>query len=533
MSDKIVGSEDFKVIIASKADADTLLFTAKEQGEQWLEQAMFNFNNNYHQYSTYLNESSFNNDVINNNDIDILAQNTQSDLQKILKVNSIARYYINKDDLIGKIFETIESNINTDFKTSYKDFSGNKSKQKILEKTKEIINDFNKQINLKSLLRKSIPVAYCEGNYPLYLRRNKAGNYIVDSFPLGVVEVSDYEIDGEPCLLININELKSRLQKTKKKTRDGKSLFFDNIEQELINNYPSEVFEAYKNKDTYAKLDIKYSGILRVNNLNRKYGLTPVFRTLKSAIMLETFEKTDRTNAKAKGKKVIFQKLRSEILGIDGDKQGFEQMAYAHESFMGAWKNDTVIYTGAAFVEDIKYIEPTTDNININNVNYYRSKIMTALGIGFLNQDAKQTVAVANISISELMKTINKITEQLEDILEKWYKIILQLNHIPIEYCPTIRVIDSELLSSDMRLQLLETLFSKMNLSYETTLGLFDISVEDEKQKRIKENEQHYDKIFSPRTNAFTNSGKTDNNKPLPTVNNEPNKTTIGLVQEE
>jgi hypothetical protein len=520
MSDQ---TESFKVIIASKPDEDTIVLTSQEQSNKWLETAMFNFNNNYHQYSAYLNESSLSADIISANDIDALAQNTQSDLQKIIRINNISRYYINKDDLIGKVYEAIESNINTEFKVSYKDFGTNKSKQKLLDKARQVIDDFNSQINLKSLLRKSIPLAYSEGNYAMYLRTNDKGSYVVDHYPLGVVEVSDYEVDGEPVLLINITELKSRLQKTNIKTKKGKSLFFDNIEQEFANNYPPEVVTAYRDKSNYCKLDITHSGILRVNNLNRKYGLTPIFRTLKSVIMLETFEKTDRINAKAKGKKIIFQKLNKEILGKDFEKQGFEQMSYAHEALMAAWKNETVIYTGAAFVEELKYIEPTTETTNINNINRYKSGIMTTLGIGFLNQDSKQTFTVANISLTELMRTINKISEQLEDIIEKWYKVVLLENGIPVEFCPELRVIDSELLSSELKMTLLDTLFSKMNLSYETSLGLFDISIDEEKQRRMKENDEKLDEIFFPRTNAFTNSGKNDTSG-RPVNNNNPDK---------
>lgn len=516
--------ENFKVIMASKPDEDTIILTSQEQAQQWLDQAMYKFNNNYQQYSSYLNESSLGKTTLTNEIIDRLADNPQGDIEKIKQINTYARYFINKDDLIGKVYETIESNINTDIKLSYKDFSTNRNKQKILEKTKTVIENFNKEINIRSLLRKSIPLTYSEGNYPMYLRKNGYGNYIVDYYPLGVVEVSDYEVDGEPCLLMNINELKSRLQKLNKKSKKGKSLFFDKIDEEIRSNYPSEVYKAFSDKDSYVRLDSKHTGILRVNNMNRKYGVTPIFRTFESAMMLDTLEKTDRINSKAKAKKIIFQKLHKEILGQDYSGQGFQQMAYAHDTFMQAWKNETVIYTGAPYVEDIKYIEPKVENININNVNYYRSKIMTALGIGFLNQDSKQTFTVANISIRELMKTINKISEQLEDILEKWYKIVLQENGIPLEYSPSIKVIDSEQLEIEIKLKLAEVLFGKMNASYETAFGMLGIDIEDEKQKRKKENEENLNEIFSPRLTAYTNSGNNENPSGRPVDNNNPDK---------
>lgn len=511
-------SEDFEVVYASKPDDDTVILTSQDKGKVWLEQAMFQFGNNYNQYSSFLNENSLNRTQITPEELDMLADNAQNDLEKIKKINSIIRFYINKDDLIGLVYETIESNINTDYRLSFPEVDGEIDSSK---RAKDIIEKFNSQINLKHLMRKSIPLAYSEGNYPMYLR-SKNNSFVVDHYPLGVVEVSDYEIDGEPVLLINMTELKSRLQKTNKKSKKGKSLFFDKLEDEIKNNYPPEVYKGLQEKDTYVKLDIKKSGIIRLNNMNRKYGLTSIFRALKSSLMLETFERTDRINAKAKAKKIIFQKLHKEILGQDYNKQAFEEMAYAHTNLMSAWKNETVVYTGAAFVEDVKYVEPKTENINIENVNYHRNKQMTSLGINFLNVGSGQSYTTANISITELMKTINKISEQLEDILEKWYKVVLETNGISLEHCPSIRLIDSEELNKELKLKLAELLYSKFNSSYETAYGLLGINVEDEKQRRIKENDENYDEIFTPRLTAYTNSGDKSTGRPV--NNKDPDK---------
>jgi hypothetical protein len=357
----------------------------------------------------------------------------------------------------------------------------------------------------------------------MYLRRNNKDNYVVDYYPLGVVEVSDYEIDGEPYLLLNVRELENRLRKINKKNKNGTPLFFKNIDEEIKNNYPPEIYAAYKSKEQYAKLNIENSGILRINNMNRKYGVTPIFRTFRPASMLETFEATDKINAKSKGKKIIFQKLRKELLGTEGDTRDFEAMAYAHEAFMEAWRNDVVIYTSPAWVEDILYVEPKTENININNINYYRSKIMTDLGISFLNSENKSAYASAKISIDELMKMINKITEQLQDVLKKWYKIILQENDIPLIYCPDVQVVDSELLSTELKLQLVEVLYSKLNCSLETAYNMLGVRFEDEKQKRKQENTDKLDEIFKPRLTAYTNSGSnSDDPGGRPPGNNDP-----------
>lgn len=500
--------EDFEVKLNSKLDDNTELVTTSDLSKQWLETSVLNFNNNYNQYSAILKESAIGSTLITDEELTNLAINTQSDLNKVKRINDIARYYINKDDLIGKVYETIESNVNTEIKLSFKDLSKNRNKQVQLEKAKELIDDFNEQINIKGLLRQCVPITYSEGNHMLYLRNNN-GNYTVDSYPLGVIEVADYSLAGEPYILLNIIELRNRLQKVNKKSKSGKALFFEDIDDEIKNNYPPEVYKAHKNNEQYCKLDIKHSGILRINNMNRKYGVTPIFRTFKPASILDTFEQTDKINAKSKGKKIILQTLRKEILGEDASNSAFEEMSYAHDAFMRSWKaSDVMVYTAPAFVESVQYIEPKVEGIPIDSVHYYRSKILTNLGISFLNADNKGAYAVADISIKELMKMINKITEQLEEILKKWYKVVLQANGIDLSFCPNVQVIDSEMLESEIKLAMVEILYSKLNCSLETAYNLMGIDIEDEAMRRKSEESKNYENIFKPRLTAYTNNGE-------------------------
>ena len=110
--------------------------------------------------------------------------------------------------------------------------------------------------------------------------------------------------------------MKSKLSKAYLKLKkNNKPLFFKAIEDEIKNNYPPEVYKAYKDNEQYAKLDYRFTGIIRVNNQNKKYGLSPIFRALDSIRMLEQFDDTDEVNAKANAKKIIIQLLRKEIMG--------------------------------------------------------------------------------------------------------------------------------------------------------------------------------------------------------------------------
>lgn len=503
-----IQKEDFEVIIVSKTpDGEQIVTSTDALTDKWLASAMAKYDAANQQYSTYLKDGTPSSDKLTPEYIDELAENTQNDLKKVQIINNIVRKEINKDGIVGKTVECVMSNINTDTKISYNNEITGRNKQKQLQEVKDFIISFNKAIKLKSLIRNSIPTSFVEGTYICYLR-HEDNKYKVDYYPLGVCEISDYDINGEPVILFNIKELRSRLQKVYKKTKKNKALFFDKMEEEVKANYPKEVYEAFVAKENYAKLDVKYSGVIRINNLNRKYGLTPIFRALKDLIMLETFDNSDRVNSKAKAKKIIHQKLRKEVMGKEYNKKGFEDMSYAHENFMAAFKQPTVVVTTPPTVESIEYVEPKIELTDINTVNNYRSRVLAALGIGFLMDSGSQSVSTADISVKQLLRTINMISEQLEDILQKWYTQILIDNNLSEEFCPTIKVIDSEALDFEMRKELATTLYTIFNGSMTSSLELLGMDVNDEKQKRVKENEEDFENIFKCRQTAYTSSGR-------------------------
>ena len=505
-----IKSEDYEVIIRSKTSDGTEVVTSAEAiTDKWLANAVAGYDATNQKYSAYLKDGNPSSDKLTPEYIDELADGTQSDLKKIQVINNIVRKEINKDGIVGKTVECVTSNINTKTKISYDNEITGRNKTKQLQQVKDFISAFNKTINTKRLIRTSIPTTFVEGNYICYLR-HEDNKYKVDYYPLGVCEISDYDVNGDPVVLFNIKELRSRLQKVYKKTKKNKALFFQNIEDEVKANYPKEVYDAFVAKEEYAKLDVRYSGVIRINNLNRKYGLTPIFRAFRDILMLDTFDNSDRVNSKAKAKKIIHQKLRKEVMGTELNKKGFEDMSYAHENLMSAWKQPTVVVTTPPTVESITYVEPKIELTDINTVNNYRSRVLAALGIGFLMDSGSQSVSTADISVTQLLRTINMISEQLEDILQKWYRQILIDNGLPVEYCPTIQVIDSEALDFDMRKDLASTLYTIFNGSMSTSLELLGIDVNDEKEKRIKENDENYEEIFKCRQTAYTSSGRGD-----------------------
>ena len=301
----------------------------------------------------------------------------------------------------------------------------------------------------------------------------------------------------------NVGDLKSKLRPKSRKKKNGKDIFYDKVDAIVQSNYPEEVYTAYKNNEKYAILDPKRVGLVRVNNLGGLYGLTPIFKALKPALMLENIDNADETIVRVRAKKIVHQKLRKEVAGTDYNKQALNEMAYAHTNLVNAWKNKTVLVTTPWYVEDISYISDDTPLTDTDTLKTYRSRVFNALGINFMDTEA--SLNLSNISIKDLMKTIDKIAESLSGIINKYYKLILEENGLDISFAPKIQISSSELLSVEMRQKLAEMLFTTLGSSYDTAYKVLGVSdANTEAMKRQHEKTLGYEEIFMPHANYYT-----------------------------
>ena len=482
-----------------------MILTSEEIATKWIDQAFSTYDPSNKMYSAYLNDSGTAS-TLTQSLIASLGEGAQTNLANIITINTIIRKYINIDDLIGMVVQSIYNNINTEIRLAYRNFGEQRNKSKTLTKAQTIINDFNNQVKIEQFIRDSIINTYIEGNYASMLRNNNE-NWQIDPLPLHIIENSGYEDNGNPIILINIDNLKSALSKTMIKDKKGKYLFFKNVEEEVKATYPKEVADAVTAKEKYAVLDNRYTSMIRVNNYGRLYGLSPIFRALSPTLMLSTYQTADESSAKSKAKKIIHQIMRRESMGEKYDKKAFDDMAFAHSQLMSAWKNNTVIVTSPPCVEKIVYVEPETEDITPEKINIYRNKVLSSLGVAFLANDKSQTASTANINLSQLMKHINSIAEQTARAIERYYRFVLETNGIGAEYCPTVKIVDSALLDMDMRIDLSKLLYSSFGCSRETSFSLVGVDVEDERVKREKENSDNLDGIFTPYATSYNSSG--------------------------
>lgn len=497
--------------VATEFNDGTTIITSQEKLDAYFNKLIANYNPKEYVPTATLNETRTPNEL-DQATIDDYAGTAQTSLDSVLAINALIRKYINMDSIVGLVVQSIQNNINTDLRLRYDNGGRKKLRPNVLRHAQEIIDDFNKQIDVGSLIVDAILGTYCEGTYVCLLQKG-GNNWTISPLPLGVSEMSGYKVNNKPVVLLNIKNLQDALKKTA--VKNGRNyLFYKTTLDEIKDCYPSYVYEAAVNRYTYAKLDPEYTGVCSVNNYGRKYGLSPIFRALSPLVALHTFQDADIACAKATGKKIVHQIMRKELLGPQGTQRGIDMTIHAHSELVSAWKNPTVVYTSVPAVEKIVYVEPTATN-QTDKINSYRNIVLTSLGISFLaNNDGKLTAASANISIQQLMRQINSISRSVERMLEGFYRTVLADAGIDPIYIPTAEIIDSEMLSNDLKIEMARLLYTTLGASRETTFGVLGLSVNDERVKRESENSEGFNDIFTPYQTSYVLSGDGQGGRP-------------------
>lgn len=494
--------DDNTVLATSTADIQD----AEAIATEILRSAFEQHRNNINGMSSVIPTDNTTTQALTLDSIDAFANGLNSSIENLRTVNAIILRKVLEDGYLGIAYQSVVTNVNTDYKLFYPAYEDDDTYADALAEVKNIITQFNKDIGLKRLIREVVSGTYLEGNYPLYMRLDKNKKACIDHYPLTICYPSDYLSEGRNVLEFNLTSLKAQLQKTYQKTRRNKAVYFENMLKEVQANYPKEIIKGYTDNERLLRLDPKYSACVKFGDMGRKLGVSPLFRALRPLVILDQIEAADVSDSKARSKKIIFQKLRKEVLGPDGTRKGLDLALYAHQQAAAAIKTNFGLYTAAPFVEDLSYVQAKAQSEDaINQQKLYTQKMLISLGIGFTDIDS--TVGAGKISVAQLMKMVNAICESFEDILHHFYETLLEENGMDPEMAPHIRVIDAEQMEMQVRRDLAQFVFSTLNCSLGTAMEIIGLDVKEEKEKREKENDDGYDDIFYPHQSSYTSSG--------------------------
>lgn len=457
------------------------------------------------QYSVYPTDDT-NSNALTVTYIDQLASGIHSNIENLKIANQIIVKNVDSDGLMGYTYSVIHSNFPTKYNISYKKVPEG-AEDKTLE-IRELIENFNDSIHLSSLIKQIGSAGYLEGNVPITLRAVNGG-YVVDLLPLSIAYPSDYRINGDNLIEFDIKTLKTKLNKTYKKTRKNKAIYFENIQKEIKGNFGDEVVKAYNDGESYVRLNPKFSDCVTVNNLGRKFGVSPFFRSLKPLVVLNNIQTADVSDSNARSKKIIFQKLRKELATGGQAKSGLylTEQELAHNGLMQALKTNLCAYTAPWFVESLEFVSSKANNDDASKqMVQYTTKYLQSLGIEFIDTESGGFSGV-NVSITQIVRAINDIKSDIERVFSKFYKTVLEINGIDPSLAPSLRIDDAETLEMEMRLDLAKFAYGTLNASLDTVFNLIGLDINEETVKRKQENEDNLDKIFAPRVTAYTNSG--------------------------
>lgn len=521
--------DDFEVnFSATKVDDDTTVVTSFMTAEQIQENeakilsAAMNKYEASKQYSVHTSDST-NSNTLTIDYIDELANGIHTNLKNLIAANQLLVKYVDEDGSMGYAYSVIRANTPTNYTMVYDNTLLTEENEDKIAEIKSLVNNFNKSVKIERLIRESISTAYLEGNVPIVLRITKNG-YAVDFLPLDIAYPSGYKFNGDPILEFDVNALKTKLQKTYKKTRKNKAIYFENIAKEIEANFSKEVFDAYKANEQYTRIDANYGDCITVNSLGRKFGVSPLFRALRPLVVLNNIEAADVSDSKARSKKIIFQKLRKELLGQNGEKKGLAEQQLAHEALTQALKTNLCAYTAPAFVESLEFVSSKANNDDASKqLGQYMTKYLQALGIDFIDTEVGNYAGV-NVSVTQIIRQINCIKSDVERVLNKFYATLLTSAGFDPNLAPTIEIEDAESMELSMRIELAKFVYGTLNASRETSFKLAGLNLNDEKIKRETEQAQGLDDIFTPRKTAYTTGNDEDNSSGRPTSNDDKDK---------
>lgn len=507
--------EDFEVILGpTKIDEGTYLISSTaswdeiDKEERKLELAMIrNYNGRKIDTSSVIMSETPNKNTLTLELIDELALGINSNFNKVQRANEIIRQQIHANGIFGRFYEIMKENIPTTYKISYGVLEQDETRAQELKDVKFLIDSFNKDVCIEDVIQEAIIGTITEGNYSLYLRMVGGNSATVDHYPLDICKPSGYKTRGNDILQFDIRQLEAKLRKTYPKTKRGKKIYFEAMKPEIKANYPVEVYTAYNAKENICRLSTKYSGMLKLNDLGQLYGVSALFKGLKPLVILMNLQNADVSDSRARARKIIFQKLRKELL--ENGKKGLVDQQHAHAEAAAALKTSSCLYTGAPAVEDLSYVVPKSTETDYKSLyELYTGDLLRALGLPFL--DSGSTTSVAKTNVSLLLRMINAIAVDLDRVIEHFYAALLEDNGFAPDLCPKFRIDDAESNDLNIRQELAMFLYNTLGCSYETAYGLVGIDVKAEAALRKAEEKLDYHETFTPHATAYTYSPNSD-----------------------
>lgn len=421
------------------------------------------------QYSTY-HEENYNVDGSPNGvDLESIFNAPQDNIKQIV---GYSKYCYRK---YGLIMRTV--NI-------YRDFGANGLMHKYpkkSEKIKKIIDDYEKQINIKKFVRDSLMELALTGNLACYDRGNR-----VEIYPIDKIEVLPLVIDNKQVIAYKVDDTFN--------TNDYGEEYNKMIEEA----YPEEILEATKKGNEYAILNLENSHFAKINSSQyERYGISVILPAFEDLAHKSLLKETERAVAND-----VIDKIMMIQIGNDEVKPSKALVDGYSELFSNA--HGSVRFTVPYYV-DAKFVEPETTIFGREKFLEVDTDILNTLGISLslLRGSDGSNYADGILNFSGLCRTIENIREPITRIIYELYQAELKRNGCKPEDAP-IPYFEEVVIDKESKIGLMMELFQNAGLPYEILYEEAGLDFDHIKLVRKNENDESMDETFKAHAIPFS-----------------------------
>lgn len=403
-------------------------------------------------------------------DLESIFNNPQDSIDDIV---AYSKYCYRKHGIIMRVINIIRDFGATGLKLSYpvKD-----------KRVREIIEGFNKRIDIEQLVRDIIFELALTGNVACYDRDGSR----VDIYPIDMIKVI-------PLITNNKQRIAYKVLTTDFNIDD----YGDEINKAIESAYPKEILDAQKSGNQYAVLSEENAYFAKINaSQYEPYGVSvilPAFEDLSHKSLLKEAEKSTAND--------IIDKILRVAVGDKDNKPTAQLIGDYNKLFAG--KDGSLLATVPYYV-DINWIEPETDIFGQDKFVEIDTDILNTLGVSLtlIRGEGGGNYAEGMINFTGLVRTIEGIRHHIPCIIEDLYRKEMVRNGLKADHAPVVKF-DDVAIDSSTKTELLMNLFTNAGLPYQALYEGCDMNWDYVKLMREDENSQNMDETFKVHTMPF------------------------------
>ena len=429
-------------------------------------------------YSTHFSENFNVDGSPEGTELEDIFNNPQNNIESIV---AYSKYCYRKHGIIMRVVNIIRDFGATGLRLSYPTKA---------PKVKEVIENFNKQIDMEQLVKDIIFELALTGNAVCYDRDGVR----VDIYPIDMIKVVP--------LIKNNKQVVAYKMGTDEFSYDD---FGEKVNKAIEGAYPPEIIEAKKRGDMYAILNEENAYFTKINaSQYEPYGISvilPAFEDLSHKSLLKEAEKATAND--------IINKTLHVQIGDKDNKPNKTLLQEYNNLFLG--KSGSIVATTPYYVE-IKWIEPKTDVFGEDKFVEIDTDILNTLGVSLtlIRGEGGGNYAEGMLNFTGLVRTIEGIRHHIPCIIEDLYAKELERNGMKAQHAPTVQF-DDVVIDKATKTDLLLQLFQNAGLPYQALYEGCDMNYDYIKLLREDENENNIDETFKLHSMPFQgNQSSTD-----------------------